>query len=79
MHVYILQSVQYDRYYIGHTNSIERRLGQHNDGLSRSTAPYKPWVLVYAEEYETRADAMKRERYLKSLKSKLKVKEIIAG
>lgn len=79
MYTYILYSAGNDRYYIGHTNNIERRLQEHNDGASFSTAFYRPWLLVYAQEHQTRAEAMKRERYLKSLKSKIKIKEIIAG
>ncbi len=45
--LYILQSLTKDRYYIGHTNNIERRLSEHNSGQTKSTKAYIPWKLVF--------------------------------
>jgi len=64
--VYVLRSAQGDRRYIGHTDDLAARLERHNAGLVFSTAPYRPWHLVHAERFETRSDAMRRERLLKS-------------
>ena len=78
--LYILYSDRYDKYYIGHTNTLKRRLEEHNDPEKRGwTNSYKPWSLVYSEDFKTRSEAMYQEKYLKSLKSKTKVKEYIAG
>jgi putative endonuclease len=51
---------------VGSTDNIERRLEEHNIGKSKFTSIYKPWKLVYTEDYSTRESALKRERYLKS-------------
>lgn len=64
-YVYILKSIRFNRYYIGSTSDIERRLTQHNKGATRSTKPYLPYSLVYSEPYATKQAANKREWYLK--------------
>jgi putative endonuclease len=51
---------------VGLTNSIERRLDQHNKGKNRSTKPYKPFELIYTETFKTRTEARNKEIYLKS-------------
>jgi putative endonuclease len=76
-YVYILQSITSDKYYIGQTNDLERRLHYHNSGYSKSTKSGVPWNLVYKEEFQSRAEAMKRERQLKSYKSVSYLKKII--
>ena len=64
-YVYILQSVKDDSFYIGQTNDLEKRLDYHNQGLSKYTSRKKPWKIVYIEEYNTRTEALVRERFLK--------------
>ncbi|MFN0035833.1 MAG: GIY-YIG nuclease family protein [Saprospiraceae bacterium] len=71
--VYILYSEEFDKYYIGQTNSLEHRLERHNEfDLTNSyTSKYRPWVLkAFVEIGESRSDAMKVERRLKASKSK---------
>lgn len=63
--VYILQSLSHKHFYIGYSSDIKRRLEEHNQGRTRSTKPYKPWILIYSEEYSSKYDATKREWYLK--------------
>jgi len=67
---YVLYSEKFDRIYIGQTSNIELRLERHNKGLVRSTKHYIPWQLIHIEEYETRAETMKREKELKSHKGR---------
>jgi putative endonuclease len=64
--VYVLRSQVLDRFYIGMTNNVERRMKQHNSGQNRSTKSYVPWNLFFVEEYATRTEAREREVYLKS-------------
>lgn len=68
--VYVLYSEPYDRYYVGQTDNLERRFERHNAGMVFSTKPYKPWNLVYFEEFQTRSEAVKREREIKKQKSR---------
>ncbi|MEQ8582187.1 MAG: GIY-YIG nuclease family protein [Marinoscillum sp.] len=65
-YVYILKSIEHARHYTGMTSDLERRLSEHNSGKTKSTRAFKPWKLVYLEEYDTRAEARNREKYLKS-------------
>ncbi|MFA4890361.1 MAG: GIY-YIG nuclease family protein [Candidatus Paceibacterota bacterium] len=62
---YVLQSLKNGNLYIGYTTDLKRRLKEHNQGLSRSTKPYKPWKLIYYEACLNEKDAKRREGYLK--------------
>ena len=68
--IYILENNLTERRYIGHTSDLERRLREHNDkvvGRNRYTRKQRgTWRVIYKEEYAARAEAMKRERFLKS-------------
>jgi putative endonuclease len=65
--VYILYSPGHDRYYKGHTKDLAKRLSRHNAGKERSTAPYRPWQLVWFAIKPTRGAAMALETKLKML------------
>lgn len=41
---------------------MEQRLQSHNSGLVNFTSMQMPWVMVLFEEFETRSEAMKREK-----------------
>jgi putative endonuclease len=68
--VYILQSETTGRFYTGQTSDLEGRVKRHNaheSGSGRYTHKQKgPWRLIHSEEYATRSEAMKQERFLKS-------------
>ncbi|MHC4716499.1 MAG: GIY-YIG nuclease family protein [Planctomycetota bacterium] len=69
--VYILENST-GRFYVGHTDSLRRRVEQHNDSSSaggRYTAKHGPWRLVWSEEHPSRSAAMAREKQIKSMKS----------
>jgi putative endonuclease len=65
-YVYVLKSESKNRFYIGISANLERRLKEHNDGKTKSTKHYRPWILVFSEIYENRILARVREKYLKS-------------
>ncbi len=75
--VYILKSIIVDRYYIGHSADLDKRLSEHNSGKTRSTKAYAPWKAVYTEEYNTKSEAYKRELEIKSFKSGIKFRNLI--
>lgn len=64
--VYVLYSEKFNRTYTGLTNNLERRLREHNSKRNKSTKAYVPWKVIYTEEFDTRIEARKREKYLKS-------------
>ena len=76
-YLYFLQSEINKKYYIGVTTDIKIRLSQHNNGGTKSTKPFRPWRIVYTEEYVCKEDAMKREWHLKHPKGFLDKKTII--
>ncbi|MBI3167188.1 MAG: GIY-YIG nuclease family protein [Chloroflexi bacterium] len=65
-YIYILYSQSLRRYYVGSTENVTRRLQEHNAGKSKSTRAGASWELVHTEPFETRADAMLRERKIKA-------------
>ena len=64
--VYLIWSDKSKRSYVGQTQDIENRLKRHKSGLVRSTKAYRPWKLIFKEEFRDRAEAMKKELWLKS-------------
>ena len=61
-HMYILECVD-GSYYTGSTWDLERRLGEHQNGMGANhTAKRLPVRLVYCEEYERVEDAFRREK-----------------
>ncbi|HEX2934427.1 MAG TPA: GIY-YIG nuclease family protein [Bacteroidales bacterium] len=75
--VYILRSLKDNKYYIGSTSDIEARLNYHNAGKQRSTKHRIPFVLVYSETFESKTDALKREKQIKSFKGGVAFKKLI--
>jgi putative endonuclease len=54
-------------YYTGHAKNVEHRVEQHKKGQgARYTRMHEPAKIVYVEEFNSRCDAMKREREIKS-------------
>ena len=66
--LYVLWSPSGQRFYIGISDNTQRRLEQHNQGVSRWTARYRPWELVHEERYENYRQARSREVELKRQK-----------
>jgi putative endonuclease len=65
--VYVLYSSAFDKIYVGYTSDIEQRLISHNElGKKGWTIKFRPWTLVYREDYVTKTEAMKREKELKT-------------
>ncbi len=75
--VYILRSHKDGSFYIGQTSNINNRLDKHNKGQIRSTKHRAPFDLIYSERYNTRREAMLREKHLKSLAGVKEKKEIL--
>ncbi len=67
---YILQSVSSGKFYIGQTNNLQDRIHRHNNSRNIYTKNKGPWKLVYYKEFDTRTEALKLEKRLKSLKNK---------
>lgn len=76
---YVLRSLKNGILYKGSTQDIENRLAIHNQGLVNYSSKHMPWELVLFEQFETRSEAMKREKWYKTgvgrewIKSKITV------
>ena len=78
--VYILYSAMLDKYYVGHTSDLlEERIRKHNSNHSGFTGRSHDWVPVYKEEFSDTAQAYRREREIKSWKSKTQIKKLISS
>lgn len=75
--VYILYSINLNKYYIGQTDNLENRLSRHNAGKVTSTKNGKPWIIKYVEKFNNRNDAYKRELQIKSYKGGRAFKALI--
>ena len=65
-HVYILANRRYGVMYVGVTNNLIRRVGEHRQKLVPGfTSRYGVVNLVYFETYSSILDARARERSLK--------------
>ena len=64
--VYVLYSEKFNKIYVGFTSDLENRLLSHNV-LSKKgwTIRYRPWELIHAENFESKKQAMAREKQLK--------------
>jgi len=75
-YVYIIYSISGDRYYRGFSENPNQRLLQHNNGESKFTSKYSDWKFVYIECFETKREALIREKGLKKY-SKSQIQELI--
>ncbi|MCH6235892.1 GIY-YIG nuclease family protein [Cognataquiflexum rubidum] len=75
---YILYSKNLDKYYVGHTCDVmDERLRKHNSNHKGFTGNSPDWILMYMEEYSDKESAYRRERQVKSWKSRKKILELI--
>jgi len=65
-YTYILFSEKLNRFYIGQTNDLESRLNQHNSGKGIFTGKTQDWIVVFSQQFNARADAMKFETKIKN-------------
>ncbi|WGK65255.1 GIY-YIG nuclease family protein [Croceiramulus getboli] len=75
--VYVIESQIDGRLYKGLSENVARRLRWHNQGKSKSTRGYRPWILVYEEEVGDLRQARAREKYLKSGSGREELKLLI--
>ena len=71
--VYILRCAD-GSYYTGHTDNLEKRIGEHNAGAIASCYTFKrrPLKLVFAQDFSTREEALASEQQIKGWSRKKK-------
>jgi putative endonuclease len=68
-YIYVLWSISANQCYVGSTRDVEKRVERHNAGMVPSTRRYRPWKLVYVEQFHTRSEAIGRESEIKNWKN----------
>jgi putative endonuclease len=78
-YLYIIYSKSIDRYYVGESPDIFRRLDQHNSHYFKGafTKAAEDWEVVLSMECENRTDATYLEKFIKRMKSKTFIRKII--
>jgi len=68
-----------NKYYVGQTENVDRRLNQHNNHTFKTYTSRFPgeWKLIHQESVATRSEALKREKGLKSGNGREFIKTII--
>lgn len=80
--VYVLVNTGSGKLYIGQTSNLHLRLKRHNRQLPVKTKSYTfknkgNWKVVYQEKYNTRKEAIQREKGLKSYQGRMFLKKEI--
>ncbi len=81
-YTYVLQSQKDGNFYIGFSNDLKQRIGEHNKGTVEATCHRRPLILVYYEACLDKSLTLKREKYFKTgfgrrfLKSRLKLNSL---
>jgi putative endonuclease len=67
-YVYIVRCND-DTLHTGTTKDLKRRIAEHNskNGGGKNTRSRRPVQLVYAEKFESRSEALKREHQIKAM------------
>ena len=65
-YAYILKSESDGSFYKGSCEDLAVRFASHSAGKVKSTKSRRPWRLHYSEEFATRTEAIKREKFFKS-------------
>ncbi|OGE89258.1 MAG: hypothetical protein A2722_01285 [Candidatus Doudnabacteria bacterium RIFCSPHIGHO2_01_FULL_50_11] len=78
-YIYVIQSIKNGTYYTGSTNNLERRLHEHNNSYKKNSFSYKnrPYQLVHFEKFDSRPEAIAREKYLKTGKGREEIQRLL--
>jgi len=74
-YAYVIKSNESDFFYKGHCENLEKRLKEHNAGFTKSIKNFIPFHVVYFETFFTRNDAIKREKYFKTVAGRRYLKD----
>jgi putative endonuclease len=76
-YVYVLYSEKFDKIYVGMTSDLEKRVFAHNNLPKGWTKSFRPWKLIFSETFAEKAEALKREKALKTHQGRAFIREHI--
>lgn len=71
---YILYSVVKDKYYVGQTSNVEKRLAEH---IAKKNLGADDWIVKFVAKFGTRSEAVKFESFIKSKKRRSYIEYLI--
>ncbi len=75
--IYILYSEKFDKTYVGFTTSLIERFKSHNELATKGfTIKFRPWKVVYLEFYNSKTEALNREKWLKTGNGRIFIKNL---
>ncbi|WP_369331627.1 GIY-YIG nuclease family protein [Danxiaibacter flavus] len=75
---YVLQSIRYpDYFYKGHCENLALRLSQHNSFHTKSNKYYAPFKIVQYECFDSRDEAIIKEKYWKTAAGRRSLNKIL--
>jgi putative endonuclease len=76
--VYILFSKRFNKTYVGFTSNLVERFKSHNQ-LSKIgfTTKYRPWQVIYVEFFNSKSEALLKEKFFKTGIGREIIKELI--
>ena len=63
--VYVIFSKKLNRYYVGQTSNVTKRIEEHNEAKAKYTSKGIPWELVATIQINSRTEAIKLELKIK--------------
>ena len=63
--------------YVGESSNPERRLKHHHSTSTGFTARYRPWRLIFTQEFPTKEEAVEAEQLIKSWKSRKMTRYVV--
>src|SRR5688572_29717845 len=78
--VYVLYSEQHKKIYVGCTSNLKERFKSHNElGRKGWTIKFRPWTVIHKEDHRNIADALKREKELKTAAGRRWIWDLISS
>jgi putative endonuclease len=77
-YTYVLRSLKDGKCYIGSTSDLRRRFAEHQRGEVSSTAPRRPFELIFYEAFLHHEECLDRERYFKTTKGKIALRRMLS-
>jgi putative endonuclease len=76
--VYILHSQKLNRFYVGTTTEVDRRLAEHNNAQYPDSFTVRgiPWVLFLSISCSSSEQAYEMERFIKRMKSSAFIRKL---
>ena len=77
--VYILKSLSAAKHCVGSSENPNRRLEFHNTIEKGFTSRYRPWEIIFTQEFESKSEALRIEKKIKNWKSRKMIEKLVRG